>query len=354
MASTGRRSAGDGSVAALSLHRGRRVLAAAAVLLTLGLAGCSGGGTSADGAASCEPGDDLVAFDQGGTEGYQGSAMVAVTGAGSRTVHNVTGDWVATEPSISPDGQSIVVVRADDVYDGAGPDSTALWVVDVHGEHPRPLTEGHFDLSPSWSPDGRTIAFVRYESEQRVSILSIPSDGGRTSRIVAPQDARITSLAWSPDGNQLAYVTNHFDFNSQTVSAPVWTVDAGGSHRQKVATLVGVSESQLSWDPSGSAVWLAGTGADVGGLWKAGLADGKVRRVDRHTYWADWSHDGQRLYVIHRPTRDDDFTLSVARVVDGRLRIERDLVNVGGGFPYGYYGFDVGPCLPDGLPAAQH
>jgi Tol biopolymer transport system component len=63
------------------------------------------------------------------------------------------------------------------------------------------------DLSPQWSPDGRTIAFVRRLEDGREAILTMPALGG-TERRVAVLATRgwmmpYASLCWSPDSKKL-------------------------------------------------------------------------------------------------------------------------------------------------------
>lgn len=56
----------------------------------------------------------------------------------------------ATQPAVSRDGQRIAFVR-----------TKSIWVMRRDGSGETPLTSGHEDWTPAWSPDGSTIYFSR-------------------------------------------------------------------------------------------------------------------------------------------------------------------------------------------------
>jgi DNA-binding winged helix-turn-helix (wHTH) protein len=65
---------------------------------------------------------------------------------------------IELEPSFSPDGNFVVYHGRD-----ASSTTSSLFIKSLRSDNPRRLTSGEAsDKSPKWSPDGRTIAFVRF------------------------------------------------------------------------------------------------------------------------------------------------------------------------------------------------
>ena len=101
-------------------------------------------------------------------------------------------------PSFSPDG-TLVAFRQSD-----GASNTGIYVSVVGGEKSIQLTSEPGDCCPTWSPDGRELAFTRY-LDKVFSIVIIPALGGTERRVYRGRAGMGEGLSWSPDGKLLAF-----------------------------------------------------------------------------------------------------------------------------------------------------
>ena len=83
---------------------------------------------------------------------------------------------------------------------------TNIWLMDIKGNPPFAVTRGKSgDFAPSWSPDGRSLAFISLRSGAPQVYVFVPGEGEPTRLFEAPNG--VEEFSWSPDGNSLAFLT---------------------------------------------------------------------------------------------------------------------------------------------------
>ena len=206
----------------------------------------------------------------------------------TRKVRTLIAGGVNTFPVMSPDGKRILFRRM------LGEMNSEVFVAEADGSNPRNLTNHpSFEGWPSWSPDGRQIAFAGNRNAN-YQVFLMNADGSNV-RLLANTEGRATVPRWSPDGRTI-YFTNcqKRDFGSACeVMFAKW---AGGDRflspcrRRRAATPLTAGPLQLSnpsrrtgnppffQQPNGrQAIWAAaGDGSNPRLLFDgAGLGEGR-------------------------------------------------------------------------------
>jgi Tol biopolymer transport system component len=202
--------------------------------------------------------------------------------AGGPPVAVSDGESAARSPSWSPDGKRIAFVRGGRLW------TTAL------GEAPQPAQPvegadaccGSWSAGADWSPDGASLAYVA-GSGTETSVAVIPTKGG-TPRLVTTQPGGEWYPRWSPDGRRIAFYATPLDQMTD-----VWTIGADGADAVRV-TDDPAEDFRPAFSPDGH--WLAFVSRRGGknDLWVAPSRGGPARQVsDDHGLILDvhWTRD---------------------------------------------------------------
>jgi dipeptidyl aminopeptidase/acylaminoacyl peptidase len=292
---------------------------------------------------SCPSGRDLiiVAMDVSG-DGH-GSVQELRPGKKPRVL---APGWLATEPSISPDGRKVVVNRArEDGMAGLGPVGADLWVVGVDGSNPLQLTDGGTAIQPSWSPDGRIILYLGSdEGQEKGYVATLPADGSGTPHRLRAAQIALTGSArsptWSPDGSQIAFAGDGED-------GDVVVMDSDGGNERTIK--VDGNVTSVVWDPGGETLTVTVVAGDPPRLMKrVNVATGHQSTLGPGSR-ARWSKDGERLYISDFHSTKGDI-ISVSRSAEDALAGPRSIKDIDPPLQMDptsnvIMDFDVGPCL---------
>ena len=155
-------------------------------------------------------------------------------------------DRLEFEPSVSPDGQSIVYCVEDE-------GRFELWIASIDGQNPRYLALGR---QPRFSPNGNEIVYTRTNLEGNKDIWKVDTRTGLPERLT---DADEIDMAadWSPDGRSIIFSSERGG------RLALWTIPSSGGKRLK---LNGGGYGPR-YSPDGTAIlyWHQGS------LWSAGV-----------------------------------------------------------------------------------
>jgi TolB protein len=170
-----------------------------------------------------------------------------------------------------------------------------LQIADVDGQRPRTLySSSQPILSASWSPDGRRVAYVSFETG-RPSIILQDVDGSRRERLTNFRGIN-GSPVFSPDGKQLAMVL------SRSGDPEIFIMDLQTRKLRRITRHPAI-DTEPSWSPDGQ--YLIFT-SDRGGRPQIYQVELATNFLERLTFVGDYNArarllpDGRHLVFVHR------------------------------------------------------
>ena len=130
----------------------------------------------------------------------------------------------------------------------------AIYLMNVPSGVPTQLTMGMSDFSPSWSPDGRKIAFACLQA-----ICVVNTDG--TGSVALPNNgASDFDPAWSPDGAKIAFAS---DRDGKSILCDCHYIYVRNADGTGVTRLTGATPLEFdehpTWSPDGTKIAFSST-----------------------------------------------------------------------------------------------
>jgi TolB protein len=190
-----------------------------------------------------------------------------------------------------------------------------LWLADADGARPTTIAESVQPImSPAWSPDGRFLAYVSFETgESRIYVQELATGRRQT---VSSAPGINGAPAWSPDGKQLALVLGGLDGN------PDIHVLTLANKEMRRLTRGPTIDTEPHWAPDGKSLFFTSDRAGGPQVYRVGLNGENPQRV---TFQGAYnarpriSPDGEQLAVVHNDR--GNFRIALVDLRRGGLRV---------------------------------
>ncbi|KZN13265.1 translocation protein TolB [Marinomonas sp. TW1] len=189
-----------------------------------------------------------------------------------------------------------------------------LQVADADGHRPQVVVESKEPiLSPSWSSDGRKIAYVMFRNRRPNIFIQELASGKRQQ--IAQFKGLNGAPAWSPDGKKLAIVL------SKDNNPEIYTLDIATQKLERMTNHYAI-DTEPSWEPDGKGIVFT---SDRGGNPQIYRLDVNSKQVERVTFEGDlntrarMTPDGRYLVTVQK--HDGNYHIALQDMKTGRVQI---------------------------------
>lgn len=164
-----------------------------------------------------------------------------------------------------------------------------IYAIDLEGGEPRRLTDGPYDfVAPTFSPDGRQIAFIADITNEvhpdyslKAELYIMDAEGGEPRMIDIP-GYNVFNPAWSPNGTHIAFAARDTTEPSaaNTMVGVLELLESGlVGNVEWVTRPLDRSSRQYHWSADGSSIYFSAGVHGTVPIYRAALHNGQIRQV---------------------------------------------------------------------------
>ncbi len=171
----------------------------------------------------------------------------------------------------------------------------ALYVADADGHNSQQVLNSREPiLSPAWSPDGRKLAYVSFETERPAIYIQELATG---QRIRATSFEGLNGApSWSPDGRRLAMSL------SKDGQPEIYVMDVASRNVERITNSSSI-DTEPAWAPDGRSLLFTSDRSGGPQLYRHHLGNGQTERLTftgNYNARGRFAPDGQSIYLVHR------------------------------------------------------
>jgi len=193
-----------------------------------------------------------------------------------------------------------------------------LWIADSDGANAQEILRSNEPImSPSWSPDGKKLAYASLENDGRQKVYIQNWLTTEREEIKTPLSGLYGAPSWAPSGDKIAFTI------TKNGNADIYTLNLKTQQMRKLTSHFAI-DTESVWTPDGKTIIFT---SDRGGrpqLYKVPSDGGQAARLTfdgRENLKAAVSPDGKMIAMVHDSGNGDGYQIATMELATGAVQI---------------------------------